>query len=205
MTVTFGKSPNRYSDPSIDRGTFSANAMVLTPTGPKPFGDIEERDMIVSHDKGAVMVMERKRKPMSSGGGNAPIRIAEIGIPPFYVSPSTLFMANSRSCRKALGSEEVLVRAGSLRNASMGDVTGVEETDYVSLTLQHPAMIYVNGFVCECGAAATGDRLHLNATFASRRARPSTYPILSDEEASLLYEAAGGAANVLKFVRWGEF
>jgi len=203
MTVTLGRRPSRYADAATERGVFSANAMVLTPGGPKLLGEIKDRDLVVSHDQGTVMVVGRKRTAISSGRGNSPIRIAEIGTPPFCVSPITLFMANSLSYREKFGSEEVLVRAASLRNDDMGGIASVEETEFISISLQHSAMLYVNGFVCECSPASSGDDYHTGAAFASRPTRANKYPILSDEEASLLYDAAGGAANALKFFRWG--
>lgn len=179
---------NSRTNIALRPGLISAEATVLTPGGPKLMGELEAGDAVITYDEGAVTVQGRTRVAIASEGRITPIVVDEFGNAPFGVSPNTLFLVNSRYCAHTFGSAKALVRAASFRNDRLAGGVGRGDFVFISLALPHPALIFVNGFVCEAPGSETPPEA------------PSSYPVLSDEEASLVYGSAGGAANVLKFV-----
>lgn len=191
---------NKSAGIAIGPGLISEEAMVMTSQGMKPLGEIEEGDMLVTYDESTVMVKGHTRAVVSSGGRIAAIKIYKIGNPAFYISPNTLLMIDSWYCYHNFGSAKAFVRAASLRNDWLGSVLPGGEFVLISLCLQCPAMINVNGFVCNYASNWGGGGSWLGAGINSACQKTFEYPVLSDEEALSVFRAVGGAANVLSFI-----
>ncbi|KAA0909457.1 hypothetical protein FLO80_21490 [Aquicoccus porphyridii] len=199
-----------YSDELRERavfpvrpGLFAAGSKVMTLDGPIAIEKLNTGDRIITYDRGAEPIQGRLRVVLPARGQIAPICIGNDGADGLTVSPHTLLMVSSPYCEHHFGSARAMVRAASLRGDRFARVIDQGEMEFISLYINDAAMIYVEGMICETAGTQEKSESQHDSFLEMLSASPTRFPVLSDEEARLLYKLAGGAVNILKLACQG--
>lgn len=146
---------------SVQLLCFSAETMILTPSGAVPVGDLRVGDQIITRDYGAQpirWVARRKvmRDQIVEQPNLGPIRIApnafgaQMPTTPLVLSPQHRVLVRSAVVRRMTGDQEALVSIKHLQGyPGIAPVETPADVTYVHIALSQHDIVYANGLPAE--------------------------------------------------------